>query len=765
MTALIHRAAPVQDAPALARLAGLMAARETLAAGFAQTRQQLARRHGAASLEPWAQGALALVEVNAGPGALLAFWRASVELSAQLSPAALGETGLAAATLCRDAGGRATRAALDGFVAIAPRLAGEGERALWWRALLALAQAAPDCVELVAARAHRLVLPGHVADFEGFVAAGLKAAGRDGARRRAFFALEDKLALALLARIGAGPGFAELEPELRWVLAALWGTAPQLQPLPPADPETPRRVNIAGPVLRLPEVFPGVEGEAARRLYLAAALHAGAHLHFGNPRFPVRKFRPVQIALAGLIEDARIEALAMGRYPGLRRLWAPYHVATPEDGPTLAALQARLARGMFDPGYSDPDALIGKAQALFASAGTRLNDPAVSLDIGTRLANDVGQRRLRFDARGHVVEPAYRDDGLGLWDFSDIDPEVSDEVQLMVEAARLDRREGADGPPDAEPSHTPAGRARPTPAGETGAVIATYPEWDALAGIERADWTSVRAMLPAPGDTRPLLRALEAAAPARQRIARLVKASKVGRAARLKRQWEGHDLDLDAVIDAAIARRAGEMPDMRVFRATALLQRDLAVLVLVDMSQSTRERLADGASVLDVEKCAVAMLAEALAALGDAFALFAFASNGRDDVRLCEVKGFAAPYDAAALARLAGLTPGLSTRLGAGLRHAGAEIASVRAFRKLILVLTDGEPSDIDTPAQDLVQDARRVVLQLRAQGIDTFGVTLDPAGVGCGPAIFGKANAMPVRRIEDLPLRLSELYFRLARR
>ncbi len=742
-----------------------MRARETLAARFEETWQQLARRHGTAALEPWAQGALALVEVNAGAGALLAFWRAGVELSGQLSPAVLGEIGHAAAALCREAGGRATVAALDGFVAIAPRLAGEGERALWWRALLTLARAAPDCVEDVAAQARRLVLPGHVAEFEGFVAAGLKAAGRDRARRRAFFALEDPLALGLLARIGAGPGFAELESELRRVLAALWGTAPQLQPVPPAGEGTPRRVNIAGPVLRLPDIFPSVQGEAARHLYRAAALHAGAHLHFGNPRFPVRRFRPVQIALAGLIEDARIEALAIARYPGLRRLWAPYHVASAEDGPTLAALLARLARGLFDPGYSDPDALVGKAQALFAAAGTRLDDPAISLDIGTRLANDIGQRRLRFDARGHVVEPAYRDDGLGLWDFSDIDPEVSDEVQLLVEAARMERREGADGPPDATPAPAPAGRARPQPSGATGAVIATYPEWDAQAGIERADWTSVRAMLPAPADPRPLLRALEAAAPARQRIARLVKAAKVGRAARLKRQWEGHDLDLDAVIEAAIARRTGEMPDLRVFRSTALTQRDLAVLVLVDMSQSTRQRLAGGASVLDVEKLAVAMLGEALAALGDAFALLAFASNGRDDVRLCEVKGFAVPYDTAALARLAGLSSGLSTRLGAGLRHAGAEIARVRAFRKLILVLTDGEPSDIDTPAQDLVQDARRVVLQLRAQGIDTSGITLDPAGVGCGPAIFGKANAMPVRRIEDLPQRLSELYFRLARR
>ncbi|ADH90456.1 von Willebrand factor type A [Ancylobacter novellus DSM 506] len=755
---------PVLDiaAPHADRLARLLAGREGLAGIFADTRRRLSARLDEAALEDWAAGGLALLEVNAGASCLLAYWRASLELAPRRGDE-LGEMAMRAAALCREAGGKAAAATLDAFVRIEPRLAGTQESDIWWRALLTLARAAPDCVERVAERAEKLMLPGHVAAFADFIDAGLKAAGRDRATRRAFFALEDRLAQAMGARIGAGPGFAELEAELKTVLTALWGTVPNLQPLAIVGRETGPRANIAGPVIRLPEAVPGMAGEPSRRLYLASAVHASSHLAFGNPRFPVRKFKPVQIALATLVEDARIEALAMRRYPGLRRLWAPYHDATPEDGPTVAALLKRVARGLFDPTYADPDALVGKAQALFASAGD-LDDPALSLGIGTRLANDIGQRRLRFDARGHVAQPAYRDDGLGLWDFSDIDPEVTDAVELMVEAARIERREAEDGKED-EPSREPAGRARPKLAGGEGTVVATYPEWDAAAGIERPDWTTVREMVPAVGDARVLTRALDRAAPVRARIARLVKAAKVGRTARLKRQAEGHDLDIDAAIEAAIARRAGEVPDLRVFRSTALLQRDLAVLVLVDVSQSTRERLADGSSVLDIEKLAVAMLAEALEKLGDDFALLAFASNGRGDVRATSVKGFSETYDAEAAARLAGLSSGLSTRLGTALRHAGAQIARVRSFRKLILVLTDGEPSDIDAASGDLVADARRVVLQLRGQGIDTFGVTLDPAGVGSGPAIFGKANAIPVRRVEDLPMRLSELYFRLARR
>ena len=91
---------------------------------------------------------------------------------------------------------------------------------------------------------------------------------------------------------------------------------------------------------------------------------------------------------------------------------------------------------------------------------------------------------------------------------------------------------------------------------------------------------------------------------------------------------------------------------------------------------------------------------------------------------------------------------------------------SVRSHRKLILVLTDGEPSDIDVvDPRDLVEDARRAVLALRARGIDVFGVTLDPSGAGSGAAVFGRSQHMPVRRLEDLPARLAELYFRLARR
>jgi nitric oxide reductase activation protein len=299
-----------------------------------------------------------------------------------------------------------------------------------------------------------------------------------------------------------------------------------------------------------------------------------------------------------------------------------------------------------------------------------------------------------------------------------------------------------------------------------GVVIARYPEWDRAHGIERAEWTVVRERAAAMGDPRLIEEALDRADVLRNRIGRLVRGVKIGRSIRLNRQHEGHDLDIDAVLDAGIALRTGREPDPRVFRSSTSMHRDLSALLLIDISESTRDRLASGATVLDVEQLAVAVLAEAMGKLGDPFGLLAFASDGREDVEMTTVKSFDERYDRTCMARLAGLRPGLSTRLGAALRHAGHVIGDTLSGRKLVIVLTDGEPSDIDVADPlDLVDDARRAALGLHTAGIDAYGVVLGQAGIQAASRIFGRGKTMIVHRVEDLPNRLSELYFRLARR
>jgi nitric oxide reductase activation protein len=187
-------------------------------------------------------------------------------------------------------------------------------------------------------------------------------------------------------------------------------------------------------------------------------------------------------------------------------------------------------------------------------------------------------------------------------------------------------------------------------------------------------------------------------------------------------------------------------------------------VVLLDFSESKRDRVRDTTTtVLALERAAAALLGQAMNELGDPFAIHAFCSNGREEVRYYRVKDFAESNPTALKARLAGLRGMLSTRLGAALRLAGAEIERQVTHRKLVLVITDGEPADIDVADRKyLVEDARKAVHELAHKGIDVFCVGLDSGGESYLPRIFGLRNHLMINRIEALPEKLPMLYFRL---
>ena len=753
---------------AVTRLHQLMRQREALRPDFLAAWDRLAQEFSDDELEAWAEGALALANVNIGAASLVAFWRVSVEHAAALGLATLAEIAQGVAEVCRHAGAQPALSCIETIGVASRRLGDRRELARWMRGLIRLSREAPESVIAVTSRADTILQFCDGAGFESFIAAGLRAARDDRARRRAFFTLEDPLARQVLERDGGNLTFAKIERPLGLFATALWGRPPVLRGLPPPSGRTaPRRVNIAGGVIRVPQIFPGAPAHLAHDLFRASVAHATAHLALTPGRFPAGSLKPLQIALVTLVEDARVEALAIRRFPGLRALWEKFHVAERSGVMTVPALLARLSRALFDPDYVDDDDFIVKARALFAAETERLEDPALSRKIGGLLGNDIGQMRLQFDARTYVIEPAYRDDGLGLWDFGEQAETTPEEIELAVDAVRVTQEQKKDGgkSEDATQERDSAGRARPVAPDDHGIFVARYPEWDRAASIERPDWTTVREVAAALGPQERFAASIAGATHLMGRVRRMVKGARVGRHERLKRRHDGPDLDLDAVLEAAISLRTDTPPDPRVYRSAERRTRDLAVMILLDISESTRDRAGALGSVLDVERLAVGILSEALAKLGDPFALRAFASAGREEVRITRIKDFNETFDATTLMRLAALAPGLSTRLGAVLRHAGAEIAPVRSHRKLVLVLTDGEPSDIDVnDPLDLVEDARRATRTLKMQGVDVFGVTLDPSGVGSGAAVFGRSNHMPVRRLEDLPARLAELYFRLAR-
>ena len=759
-----------EDESATRRLHVLMRQREALRPTFRATWDELSHHFEAGELEAWAADVLRLAHVNAGPACLIAYWDISKLAAGRAEIAPLLAAAQSAVEICRSAGAQPATASLRALPT-ASRVFGNGPAlSRWWRVMETLARQAPESIGLVAANITAILAPGTIEAFENFVASGLRAASGNKARRLAYFSLEDELARRLVTRDTGTASFLETEAELKAFITALWGHVPLLRALPTDSSHAPqRRVSIAGPLIRMPETFRGVHADAARALFRAAGAHAQAHLVLGRYPFPIGSLKPLQIALVNLIEDARIERLAMRALPGLRRLWAPYHVATPSGVVAAPTLLARLSRALFDPAYVDDDSFVSKGRAMFAAAAPRIEDPAISREIGMLLGNDLGQMRVQFNVKTYVVEPLYRDDGLGLWDFGENAPPSGETIELPADAVRIEQQQtSASDNISTEPDQEAAsmGRARSVAPDQRGVVIAKYPEWDREHAIERPEWTVVREVAATAGEPRSIEEALVRAEELRNRIGRLVRGVRIGRNVRLSRQREGHDLDLDALLEAGISLRTGREPDPRVFRSSTSAHRDLSALLLIDTSESTSDRLASGATILDVERLAVAVLAGAMKELRDPFALLAFASDGREDVKMAMVKSFEETYDRSCMARLAGLKSGFSTRLGAALRHAGRVIGQTVSGRKLLIVLTDGEPSDIDvSDPLDLVEDARRAAVGLHAAGIDVYGVVLGQAALQAANRIFGRGNTMMVHRIEELPGRLSELYFRLARR
>jgi len=298
---------------------------------------------------------------------------------------------------------------------------------------------------------------------------------------------------------------------------------------------------------------------------------------------------------------------------------------------------------------------------------------------------------------------------------------------------------------------------------DAGIPIAKRPEWDHVSGRELADWTTILEFECRKAPAEILDRVLHEYADVEQRITKLIRSARVGRASRLRRQPDGERLDLEACIRATIELRSGITPDPRVYETSELRFRDLSVLVLLDISESTKDQIkGTTCSVLTLERAATTLLAHALEGLGDPFALHAFCSNGRDEIRYYRIKDFRQPYGNEARSRLAGLRGGLSTRIGAALRQAATEIVQQTTHRKLILVVTDGEPSDVDVADRVyLVEDARKAVQGIAHEGINVFCV-----GLGGGekylPRIFGRRNFMQIDNVESLPEKLPMLYLRL---
>lgn len=232
----------------------------------------------------------------------------------------------------------------------------------------------------------------------------------------------------------------------------------------------------------------------------------------------------------------------------------------------------------------------------------------------------------------------------------------------------------------------------------------------------------------------------------------------------LRSQLDGNELDLDAVVRMRADLAAGGDGSDRIHLASRPQGHDLAVTILVDVSLST-DAWFDDHRVLDVEKQALWVLANGLAACGTSHSILTFTSRRRSWVRIETVKAFEEKMSQAVERRIAALKPGYYTRIGAAIRHASAKLAEQPNKTKLLLVLTDGKPNDIDHyEGRFALEDSRKAVAEARRAGQAVFAVTVDKDARSYLPMMFGRSGFAIVGDIARLPKALPAIYRGLTR-
>ena len=282
-----------------------------------------------------------------------------------------------------------------------------------------------------------------------------------------------------------------------------------------------------------------------------------------------------------------------------------------------------------------------------------------------------------------------------------------------------------------------------------------YPEWNTFEQRYQPDWTTVIEVDPRPDS----LAAFDRPPPGdlRRRLARLG----VG-LERRRRQPQGEDLDVDAIVSARIDLASGISPADALYIESQRRKRSLAVLVLLDVSGSAGEKTAGG-DVHRLQRAAAARLVDALHVLGDRVALYGFRSQGRGAVYLIRLKAFDDPLDGAVYERLGGLTPGSYTRLGAAIRH-GAWMLDKRAGtdRRLLVVLSDGFAYDDGYEGRYGESDARKALLEARKQGVGCLCLSLGATNdVEALKRVFGTAAHASAREFDELLPSIGRLFRR----
>jgi nitric oxide reductase NorD protein len=548
--------------------------------------------------------------------------------------------------------------------------------------------------------------------------------------------------------------------------------------------ERTERASLDAQTLRLPSVidlFPDrVDNEALYEWLAAWSAHAVA------PPAPVAD--PLQADILRLRAALATTQAALRRWPGLaalyERLAAASLAARPRRRlpPVEAALESAIRAALGDP-RADLQPLAGSfaQNVLHAPMGYRTYLPvpvwgdilpeaqgAPRADAEEEKGDSVAMDQVNRRAMRRDSDQSTRDDPLLLHRFETIFSLA--EMVNVNRSVEDDDEEAAKQAADDLPELTigvqrkrAATRLKldldlPPSQAEDGALAAqfTYPEWDWKRQSFRPDYCRV-IVGPAPesGEDWSPDEAMQ------RRIRQVRRQFEALRPRRLllHGQPDGDDLDLSALIRDVADRRAGGVGTERVFIEARAHARDLSVAVLLDASLSTDAWLQER-RVLDVEKSALLALTHGLTVCGDEHAIFTFTSRRRSFVSVSTVKDFDEPLGETVVRRIHAIKPGQYTRIGAALRHLTVKLKERPQRHRLLLVLTDGKPNDVDHyEGRYGIEDTRMAVREARREGLCVFGVTVDEEARDYFPYIFGRGAYAIFPHIGRLPAALPAIY------
>ncbi len=286
--------------------------------------------------------------------------------------------------------------------------------------------------------------------------------------------------------------------------------------------------------------------------------------------------------------------------------------------------------------------------------------------------------------------------------------------------------------------------------------IYLYPEWDCKRNEYRDNWCQVTEDIQDNEDwAEPPVEL--------KRLSRRVR--RQFEALRTDDRWQhrltdGEEVNIDDFIQAVSERRGCGYASDRLYKHRKHDNRELAVMVLLDISKSTLTELGK-CTVIDVERQAMIVLAEALSEVGDTFSIYAFSGYGRSQVDILRLKAFDDDYDETVRERIFSLTPRGSTRIGAALRHMATRFSHRPERHRLLLLLTDGRPLDPADNYKGLyaLEDTRKALQELHNQGIYAYGLTIDRAGLEYLPYLFGPGKYTVFSNVQALPEFLPKLY------